>query len=161
MARRSSRKKLPNPEYLIGYVGDNESMDKIMTKFKQLEEYQTKVGRNDLTTEDCRELFTNTSIGDITSMFRPRYDISDENSSSSEEIAEGRHYKYIDPVTQSYKTIIPALGEGQLLYHNVYDVKFEHTFEAILITPPSNMASKLKTKLKILKNLISKGLVFL
>ncbi|OMJ74644.1 hypothetical protein SteCoe_26388 [Stentor coeruleus] len=161
MARRSTRKKLPNPEYLMGYVDDNESMDCIMKKFKQLEEYQTKVGRNDLTSDDCRELITNTSFGNIMNVFRPRYDIEDDYSSSSEEVTEGRHSRYIDPVTQSYKTVQPAIGKGEVLHNNVFNLKFDQSFEAILINPPIGLPLRNKAKLKFLKNLMHKGLVFL
>ena len=162
MARRSTRNKLPDAEYLIGYVDDNESMDHIMKKFKQLEEYQSKIGRDDLTTEDCRELFTNTSIGNIRNIFRPKYDLSDDySSSSSEDVVEGKHSHYIDPVSQSYKTIQPAIGEGQLMHNNIFELKFPQTFEAVLINPPQGMHLKLKLKMKFLKNLIEKGLVFL
>lgn len=162
MARRSTRNKLPEPEYLIGYVDDHDSMDTIMGKFKQLEEYQNKVGHNDLTSADCRELFTSTSIGNIRDVFRPRYDFSEDFSSSSEEEAtEGRHSQYIDPVTQSYKTIQPLLGEGQILHNNVFTAKFTQSFEAILITPPQGLHIRLKQKLKFLKDLVHKGLIFL
>lgn len=161
MARRSTRKKLPDAEYLLGYVEDNESMEGIMNKFKQLEEYQKKVGRDDLTTEDCRELITSTSLGSIVNFFRPRYDIEDDYSSSSEEVNEGRHSNYIDPVTQSYKTIQETIGEGQVLHQDVFSGKFSSSFEAVLINPPLDLAKGAKLKLKFLKNLIPKGLIFL
>jgi len=161
MARRSTRKKLPEAEYLLGYVDDNESMDNIMSKFKQLEDFQTKVGHNDLSTEDCRELFTSTSLGNIVNTFRPRYDISDDCSSSSSEINESRHAQYIDPVTQSYKTVQPTLGEGKIVHTNIFEAKFDQPFEAILINPPQGLHLKLKQKLKYLKSLMDKGLVFL
>ena len=162
MARRSARNKLPEPEYLMGYVDDRESMDTIMTKFQQLEDYQSKVGHNDLTSADCRELFTSTSLGNICNVFRPRYDITEEySSSSSDEITEGRHSQYMDPVTQSYKTVQPTLGEGQILHHNVFDLKFPQSFEAVLITPPQGLHLRLKQKMKFLKEMMTKGLVFL
>jgi hypothetical protein len=162
MARRSTRKKVPDAEYLLGYVDDNESMDCIMNKFKQLEEYQQKVGREALTSEDCRELITNTSLGTVVDIFRPRYDIDEDcSSSSSDDVNEGRHSVYIDPVTQSYKTVQQALGEGQVVHSNVFVGKFSNTFEAVLINPPEDLAKGLKLKLKFLKNLIPKGLIFL
>lgn len=162
MARRSTRKKVPNAEYLLGYVDDNESMDCIMTKFKQLEDYQKKVGRENLTTDDCRELINSTSLGTVVNIFRPRYDIDDDySSSSSDEVNEGRHSAYMDPVTQSYKTIQQTLGEGQVVHQSIYSGKFSNTFEAVLINPPEDLHKALKLKLKFLKNLIPKGLVFL
>lgn len=161
MSRRSTRKRLPDAEYLVGYVDDNESMECIMKKFTQLEEYQQKVGRSDLTSEDCRELITTTTMGSILDVFRPRYDISDDCSSSSSEVAEGRQSHYIDPVTQSYKAVSLALGEGQLLHNNIFTVKFQQSFEAILINPPIDLNIKLKSKLKFLKSIIQKGLVFI
>jgi N6-adenosine-specific RNA methylase IME4 len=161
MARRSARKRVPDPEYLLGYVDDNESMDCIMKKFKQLEEYQDKVGRSTLTTDDCRELINNTTIGSIKNMFRLRYDFSDDYSSSSEEVNEGRHSQYMDPVTQSYKTVQPGTGQGSLVHSNIFNLKLDQKFEAILINPPKDMHIKIKSKLKFLKNFMDKGLVFL
>ena len=161
MARRSTRKKLPEAEYLLGYVEDNESMEGIMNKFKQLEDYQKKTGRDDLTTEDCRELITSTSLGSIVDFFRPRYDVEDDYSSSSEEVNEGRHSAYIDPVTQSYKAIQATIGEGQVLHQDVFSGKFSSSFEAVLINAPLDLPKAAKLKLKFLKNLIPKGLIFL
>lgn len=165
MSRRSLRKRVPDAEYLIGYVEDNEPIEKIMKKFKQLEEYQTKVGREDLTTEDCRELVSTTTIGDIEGSFRAKYEFSDVSSvlsvSDSENTDSTRHVKYVDPVTQSYMAVHKNLGEGRILHQDVFSLNFSDKFEAILINAPEGLSSRSKLKLKYLKGMMNKGLIFL
>ncbi|CAG9320136.1 unnamed protein product [Blepharisma stoltei] len=165
MSRRTLRKRMPDAEYLIGYVEDNEPIEKIMKKFKQLEEYQTKVGRDNLTSEDCRELIESTSIGEIQSSFRPRYEFSDISSMSSDSDSEGtdstRQAKYVDPVTQSYMAVQKNLGEGRVIHEDVFNLNFQEKFEAILINAPDGLNIRAKGKLKYLKGLMNKGLIFL
>ena len=163
MARRSLRKRLPEPEYLLGYVEDDEPVEKIMKKFKQLEDYQSKVGRENLTSEDCRELFSTTEIGNISNVFKPSYGLIAETppESSSDSESPNRTVKYIDPVTQSYLQVQVGAGPGQTIQTNIFTAKFSEKFQAVLVNPPAEMTPRNKARLKFLKHCMDQGLVFL
>jgi N6-adenosine-specific RNA methylase IME4 len=161
MSRRALRRRVPNPEYLLGYVEDNESIDKIMKKFKLLEEYQEKNGKEDLTPEDCRTLIQSTPLGDIQQSFRPRYDLSDSPASSTSESEESKTAAYMDPITQSYKAINSTREGGQVILGNVQNLKLSSNFQAVLINSPEELPVRSKKKLKYLKDLVPTGLIFI
>jgi len=166
MARRTSSRYLPRAEYLIGYVPDTESMDSIMKKFQQLEAFQQMTGRADLTAEDCQELLTSTSLGSVRECFRPHYDVSENSDESdfeanSPSLDEPRSVKYMDPITQSYRSINQPKEGGEVLHHNIYTLRLTGHYQAILVNPPEGLSPRLKQRLKVLKSLMKNGLVFL
>ena len=158
MARRTSNRLLPRAEYLIGYVNDSEPMDVIMQKFKQLEDFQQMTGRENLTTEDCQELVSNTTLGSIRESFRPHYDVSEESESDFD---EPRTAKYMDPITQSYRAVNETKGAGEVCSQNIFNLRVSGLFQAILVNAPEGLPLRQKQKLKFLKSLMKNGLVFL
>lgn len=159
MARRTSSRFLPRAEYLIGYVPDSEPLDSIMKKFQQLEAFQQMTGRADLTAEDCQELMTNTSLGSVRECFRPHYDVSEDSEES--DFDGPRSVKYMDPITQSYRSVNQPREGGEVLHQNIFSLRLSGQFQAILLNPPEGLSSRLKQRLKFLKSLMKNGLVFI
>lgn len=161
MAKRSLRRRAPRAEYLLGYVEDDEPIDLIMKKFKQLEEFQTAVGHEALTTEDCESLIESTTLGSIKDSFRHRYEVSENSVSSSERDEPGRPTPFMDPITQSYQRVKRAAGTGESVKQSVLNCKLRGDFQAILINAAPGMSFKQKKKLKFVRDLMSNGLIFL
>mmetsp|Transcript_28809 Transcript_28809/g.51287 ORF Transcript_28809/g.51287 Transcript_28809/m.51287 type:complete len:297 (-) Transcript_28809:1423-2313(-) len=161
MLKRSLRRRAPRAEYLLGYVEDDEPMDLIMKKFKQLEEFQTATGRETLTTEDCENLIESTTLGSIKDSFRHRYEISDVSASSSDRDEPGKPAPFIDPITQSYQRVKRAAGTGESVHQPILSCKLRGDFQAILINASAGMSLKQKKKLKFVRELMSNGLIFL
>lgn len=161
MSRRTLRSRAPRAEYLLGYVEDDEPIDLIMKKFKQLEEFQSAVGHEALTTEDCENLIESTALGQIRDSFRHRYEVSEASDSISEREDPVRPSPFIDPITQSYQRVKRTAGSGEAVYQSMLNCKLKGDFEAILINAHPGMTLKQKKKLKFVRDLMQNGLVFL